>query len=332
MSEASAERGSGARPLLSVVTPSYNEERNLPVLHERLKAVFADPALAMDWEWIIIDDHSADATFAVASGLAKADPRIRVLRFSRNFGSHMGIACGIDHARGNCCVVMAADLQDPPETIPELVAKWRDGAQVVWAVRASRPGETTGTLAFASLYYLMMRRVMGLNAMPATGADFFLLDKRVMEAVRAHDERNMSILALIVWMGFRQDEIHYDKHARTEGKSGWTLAKKAKLVVDSLTSFSYLPIRVMSLLGLTIAVCGLLYSGVVVVNALFSHPSEGWSSLMVAVLLLGGIQMLMLGILGEYIWRGLDESRNRPRYLIEAASPEAQDPTVSPTA
>ncbi len=310
-----------ARPLISVVTPSYNEERNLPALYERLKAAFADPALtAVDWEWIVIDDHSADGTFAVAEAIAKADSRVRVLRFSRNFGSHVGIACGIDHARGDCCVVMAADLQDPPEAISGLVAKWRAGAQVVWAVRASRPGEAAGTLVFAGLYYLMMRRVVGLNALPATGADFVLLDKRVMAAVRAHGERNMSILALIAWMGFRQDEIRYDKRARTEGESGWTLTKKIKLVVDSLTSFSYLPIRAMSLLGLCVAVCGLLYSAVVVVNALFGHPAEGWSSLMVAVLVLGGAQMLMLGVLGEYVWRGLDESRRRPRYLIEACS------------
>jgi dolichol-phosphate mannosyltransferase len=307
------------RPLLSVITPSYNEERNLPALFERLKAVLDDPALGVDWEWIVIDDHSADSTFAVAAKLAESDSRVRVLRFSRNFGSHAGIACGIDHARGTCSVVMAADLQDPPETIPALLRKWRDGAQVVWAVRAARPGETAGTLAFARLYYMMMRRVVGLTSMPATGADFFLLDGRVMAAIRSSGERNVSILANIAWMGFRQGQITYDKQARAEGQSGWTLAKKVKLVIDSLTSLSYLPIRAMSVLGLGIAVCGILYSVVVLFNAVFGHPVEGWSSLMVAVLLLGGVQMLMLGTLGEYIWRSLDESRKRPRYLIEDA-------------
>jgi dolichol-phosphate mannosyltransferase len=304
------------RPLVSVVTPAYNESANLAAMHERLRTVL--DAEGADWEWLIVDDSSRDDTFAVAARLAESDRRIRVFRFSRNFGSHMAVMCGLDHALGACAVAMASDQQDPPETIPALLAEWRAGNHIVWAVRASRDGESRATLAFARFYYWMMRRIAGLRTMPAAGADFLLLDRRAIDAVCSFREHNASFFALVTWMGFRQASVAYAKQARKHGRSGWTFRKKLKLVVDSLTSFSYLPIRAMSYVGMLVAIVGFIYGGIVGLRALVLGTTvEGWTSIMVAVLFLGGGQMFLLGVLGEYIWRGLDESRRRPRYLIE---------------
>ncbi len=305
-------------PLLSVVTPAYNEARNLPLLYERLAQVLDNAGLK--WEWIVVDDHSSDETFAVVAEMAKYDPRVHAIRFARNFGAHKAVTCGFNHARGHCAVNIAADLQDPPEILPELLKKWYAGAQVVWAVRARREGEKVSTLGFSRLYYFLMRRVIGMKEIPATGADFFLIDRRVVKALRQFKESNASLMSLITWMGFRQATITYDKQARLHGHSGWSLEKKLKIVLDSITSFSYLPIRLMSYLGFIVALAGFLYAGLVIKNALAGLPPTGWSSLMVVVLVVGGIQMLMMGVLGEYLWRALDESRRRPRYLVEATT------------
>jgi polyisoprenyl-phosphate glycosyltransferase len=299
---------------LSVITPSYNEERNLPVMYEKLCTVLDGTGIA--WEWVIVDDHSADDTFAVAAGIAGVDARVRVFRFSRNFGSHTAITCGLDQASGKCAVVMAADLQDPPEQIPLLIEDWRSGSQVVWAVRRERK-DTWSMLAFSRLYYWLMRRVIGFKEMPASGADFLLMDRVVIDAVRRFNEHNTSLFVLVTWIGFQQSEIVYDKKSRLYGSSGWSLAKKLKLAVDSVTAFSFTPIRAMTSIGFVIALLGILYAMAITANALFGNPVEGWSSLMVVVLVLSGMQMLMLGVLGEYLWRSLAEARRRPRYLLE---------------
>jgi polyisoprenyl-phosphate glycosyltransferase len=303
---------------LSIVTPAYNEAKNLPVLHERLSEILA--GLEVAWEWIIVDDHSADNTFEVISNLAKTDSRIHGIRFARNFGSHKAITCGLHQASGHCVVVMAADLQDPPEFLPAFLDQWRTGAQVVWAVRKVREGEKSTTLGFSRLYYFLIRHIVGIKEMPASGADFFLLDRIVVDAFRQFRESNVSILVLITWMGFRQTFIFYDKQARQYGHSGWNLKKKIKLVVDSITSFTYLPIRLMSYLGFLVVLMGLIYAGVVIVNAIRGNSVQGWASLMLVVLVIGGFQMIMMGIFGEYLWRTLDESRRRPQYLIEAST------------
>jgi polyisoprenyl-phosphate glycosyltransferase len=304
------------RPWLSIVTPAFNEAANLPLLHQRLAAVLDDDD--PDWEWLVVDDHSADGTFDVVTALAARDPRVRGFRLARNVGSHTAIACGMHHARGRCAAIMAADLQDPPETLPALLAEWRRGSQIVWAVRARRPGETAGTRGFARLYYSLMRTVVGMKDLPATGADFFLADRAVLDAFGLFRETNVSLFALLSWMGFRQTAVAYDKQPRAHGRSGWSLGMKLKLVVDSVASFTYLPIRAMSWLGFAVAAAGFLYAAVVIANALAGRPPAGWTSLMVVVLVLGGLQMLMMGVLGEYLWRALDEARRRPRYLVEA--------------
>jgi dolichol-phosphate mannosyltransferase len=302
--------------LLSVVTAAYNEARNLPVLYQKFMDTL-DP-LGVDWEWVVVDDHSADETFSIIEEMARRDGRVRGIRLARNFGSHAALTCGLHHARGDCAVIMAADLQDPPETLPLLLTQWHSGAQVVSAVRSRREGEKLSTIAFSRFYYWIMRRIVGLRELPAAGVDFFLIDRSAIDALLQFKEINVSIVALVTWMGFRQSSITYDKKARLYGRSGWTLDKKLKLVADSVTSFTYLPIRLMSYLGLLLALAGFAYAGVVVFNALTGEPAQGWSSLMVVVLIIGGVQMLMMGVLGEYLWRAFDESRQRPRYLIEA--------------
>jgi glycosyltransferase involved in cell wall biosynthesis len=299
------------RTLLSVVTPAYNESGSLPLFYERLSNALKSSGV--EWEWIVVDDHSYDETFATIANIASRDSRVRAIRLAKNSGSHMASICGLFHAKGHCSIIMAADLQDPPEVLPALLKKWFAGAQVVWAVRARREGEKVSTIGSSRLYYMVMRNVVGLKEMPPTGADFFLLDRQVRDAFLEFKESNVSVLALISWMGFRQETITYDKQARLHGSSGWTLKKKLKLLVDSITSFTYLPIRIMSYMGFLVAFSGFVYAAIVIVNALSGHPVEGWSSLMVVILVVGGMQMLMMGILGEYLWRALDESRRRPR-------------------
>jgi dolichol-phosphate mannosyltransferase len=306
--------------LLSVVTPAYNEAANLPLLHQRLATVLAE----LRWEWIVIDDHSSDDTFRVITGMAEQDQRVRGFRLARNSGSHAAVACGLDRAGGDAAVVIAADLQDPPETLPELLAHWRDGAQVVWAVRQSAP-------VFSRIYYLALRRMAGLAGVPPMGADFFLVDRTVIDAFRRFREQHTSIFALIVWMGFRQSMVVYGKQPRLQGRSGWTLRKKVTMLIDSVAAFTSAPIRLMTYVGFATALLGFLYAAVVFFHALQGRPVQGWASLMVVVLVVGGIQMLMMGVLGEYVWRALDETRRRPRYLIEASTqPETREALERP--
>jgi dolichol-phosphate mannosyltransferase len=310
--------GSAEHALLSIVTPAFNEADNLPVLYERLRATMS--MVDMDWEWIVVDDHSRDATFATVAELARRDPRVKGIRLARNFGSHTALTCALHQAKGVCVTALAADLQDPPELIPELLAQWRQGVHVVWAARKSREGEKRTTIALSRIYYWLMRNVVGVREMPASGADFFLLDRKVVNAFEKFGETNMSILVLITWMGFRQTAIGYDKAPRLHGRSSWSVKKKLKLLVDSVASFSYVPIRFMSYLGFVVALAGFVYAAVVVVNALRGNPAAGWSSLMVIVLVIGGMQMVMMGVLGEYVWRALDEARRRPRYIVEIST------------
>ncbi len=298
---------------VSILTAFYNEEGNLPVLRERLLAVLR--RLDVDYEVVLIDDHSSDQSPGIAKDWMVQDPSVRYLRLSRNSGSHAAYAAGLAQCRGDCAILLAADLQDPPETIPLLLQRWRDGYDVVWATRAARQGESWFTRASARAYYWLMRR-LGLD-MPARGADFLLMGRKVIDAYNAVPEKNTSFLAIILWLGFRQTSIAYIKQARHSGRSKWNLTKKLKLFVDSVVSFSYAPIRFMSLVGACVSVVGFLYASFVIFNALQGEPIAGWSSLMVVVLLLGGFQLLMLGVLGEYLWRAFDESRGRPRYVIE---------------
>jgi len=305
-----------ARPLLSVVVAAFNEEGNLPRLYERIVALDG-AALGADLELVFVDDHSGDRTPALLRDLAARDPRVKVLRFSKNFGSHKAFTAGLELCTGDAAVILAADLQDPPETIPQLVAKWRAGAKVVWAVRDEREGEPWLGRLLARTYYFLMRRFAEVQP-PRTGADFLLVDRQVLDVLKQAPEKHTSLLALIQWLGFTQEQITYTKAARQAGRSKWTLRRKLKLSIDSFVSFSYFPIRLMSTCGVLFALTGFVYAVVVAVRALaYGSPVQGWPALMCAVLITSGVQLLMLGVLGEYLWRAFDETRGRPRYIIE---------------
>ena len=301
---------------VSIVVPIFNEETNLPELRARLSKVFsAQPG--MEFEVVLVDDHSLDGTPLFCRGWAAEDPRVRYVRFSRNFGSHAALMAGLERASGDSAVLMAADLQDPPEDLPRLIGAWEEGAQVVWAVRAAREGESMGTTLSARVYYLVMRRIAGLQ-LPPEGADFVLVDRTVREALLTFRERSNSLFAILCWSGFRQAAVSYSKKARAGGKSGWTFRKKVRLFMDSVIGFTPWPMRLLGVLGGLCAGAGFLYSVVLVYLRIRGEIEvQGWTALMVVSLLGFGTMMVMTGVLGEYLWRTLEEVRARPRYLVE---------------
>ena len=301
--------------MISILTPAFNESVNLENLHARLTQTMAQ--LGEEWEWLIIDDHSRDDTFAVVQRLALMDSHVRGIRLARNRGSHVAITCGLHHVRGDAAVMMASDLQDPPETLGALLQKWRSGAQVVWATRREQPGDQTHA-GFASIYYWIMRSVVGMKEIPARGADFFLIDRVAIDAFRRCDEQHVSVFALITWLGFRQEYIEYDKQPRAAGRSGWTMARKIKLVVDSITAFSDAPITACWLVGAALMVVGFL--SIVVGLTVFESLQAAVVVLLGAIAGGTGLVLCALAMLGEYVWRALDQSRRRPLYLIEATA------------
>jgi glycosyltransferase involved in cell wall biosynthesis len=301
---------------ISVIVAFLNEAQNLPEFRARWDAVARQSG--DEFEFILVDDHSSDESPAFAKAWQSEDRRVKYLRLSRNCGSHVALAAGLAFCRGDCAVLMAADLQDPPELLPELAAKWREGYDVVWAARSDREGESWKTTLTASIAYRILRAV-ALPTVHAKGADFLLIGRKVIDACNAISEKHTSLLAMILWMGFRQVSVEYVKQARHAGKSKWTLAKKIKLFIDSVVSFSYVPIRLMSLLGLLMAAGGFVYALAVVVGRLTGWVSAGtgFAALMTVLLVGQGGILLMLGILGEYLWRTFDEARGRPRYIVE---------------
>ena len=301
--------------MISILTPAFNESANLEALHARITKTMA--GLGEEWEWLIVDDHSSDDTFAVIQRLALVDSHVRGVRLARNRGSHVAITCGLHHVRGDVAIMMASDLQDPPETLGAMLEKWRGGAQVVWATRREQPGAQTHA-GFASLYYWIMRSVVGMKEIPSRGADFFLIDRVVVEAFRRCDEQHVSVFALITWLGFRQEYIEYDKQPRAAGKSGWTIARKIKLVIDSITAFSDAPIQACWLAGGTLMAVG--FVSIVVGLVFFESLQAAVVVLLGAIAGACGVQLSAIAMIGEYVWRGLDQSRRRPLYVIEAAA------------
>jgi polyisoprenyl-phosphate glycosyltransferase len=304
------------RKLLSVVVPLLNEAENLDALHGRLAEV-ADK-LDRDVELIFVDDGSTDGSFAKIQELRARDPRVCAVKLTRNFGSHGACLAGFAQARGDHAVILAADLQDPPDLLIELLAAADRGHDVVWAKRESRQ-DPAATVLFAAVYNRVMRRI-ALPNWPERGFDFVLLSRRVLEVVLRRRESNTSLFGQILWAGFPQTSVAYSRMQRRAGRSKWTFGKKLKLAIDSFVGFSYVPIRLISLLGLGSALLGAAYAAFVVFRRLTSGiPVEGWTSLMVVVLILGGVQLLMLGVLGEYLWRTLDVARGRPPFIVAEA-------------
>jgi len=278
-------------------------------------------------EIIFIDDGSTDRSYELMRELHTADPRVKCVRLSRNFGSHAAIVAGFLHCRGQSALILSADLQDPPDLIPTLIRKWQEGNEVVWGVRESRDDPPMKTF-LANAFYWLVRKI-ALPQYPAKGMDFGLFDRRVIDEIAKMRETNKFVVGLVLWLGFRQAFVPYHRAARQRGTSKWSYARRIKAAVDLFVSFSYVPIRFASVMGLLVSLVALIYGAVLVVRRVaYGLGNEGWPSLMVAVLFLGGIQLLTLGILGEYIWRGTDQARARPEYVI--MDKVGFDPTPSP--
>jgi dolichol-phosphate mannosyltransferase len=307
------------RPDLSIVIPVFNEEAVLPALVERLGS-FADRMLPLATEIILIDDHSADRSVQLLREICGKDPRFRYARLAKNSGSHVAVLAGLAQARGKCAVFLAADLQDPPELISQMLDMWRAGHDLVWAVREEREGISKLDLFLANTFYRLLNLLGEVN-LPPQGSDFALLDQKVVDALLKSAGSNPSIGGEIARLGFSSAQITYTKQARAAGTSKWTLKRKLKAFADAFVSFSYAPLRAMSYLGMGFSLLGFAYALLVIVLRLRTHtPVQGWSSLIVVVLVLGGVQMMMLGVLGEYLWRTLEAARQRPIYFLEEAS------------
>jgi dolichol-phosphate mannosyltransferase len=305
-----------SRPLLAIVVPVHNEKDNLVRFREEVSTVMRELG-DCDWEFVFVDDGSTDGSFEILRTLRDLDARVTALRFPRNFGSHVAIAAGIDYAKGDAAIIMAADLQDPPSLIKDFAARWREGYDVVWGARSGRDDGRMRAWAM-NRFYSLVRRIAIPNYPRGGTGSFCLITKPVMDAFRQMNERNRLTFGLIAWAGFRETQVPYHRPRRLVGSSSWTMGKMLKAAVDTFVSFSFLPIRAISYFGLIVSLLSFVFGFYVLVNKLFfgTHV-EGWTSVMLAVLLLGGVQLVMIGVLGEYLWRALDESRARPLYIIE---------------
>ena len=303
-------------PIVTVIIPAYNEEANLTALFERLSAVAAESP-RYEFEFLFVDDGSKDATAEILAALHARDPRVKALRFSRNFGSHAACLAGLMEGHGDIMVILAADLQDPPELIPEMLENMEAGSDVVLAVRDQRE-DSWLTVKMANLYHRLMRRY-AIPTWPPHGADVVMLRRPVRDVLVRWRQKNTSIFAQMLWAGFRQSTVLYSKQRRHAGSSKWSLGKKIKLFVDSFVSFSFTPIRLISYCGMALAAFGFAYAVFVVLNRLYyGRPIPGWSSIMVVLLFVSGVQLLMLGVIGEYLWRVADEVRGAPPFVVES--------------
>ncbi len=308
---------------ISVVIPVYFNEQNLHALYTDIcEKLFSHTEFK--WEVVFVDDGSGDGSWDVLQTLLQEDDRLHAIKLSRNFGSHAAILCGLSHATGDCAVVKAADLQEPTEMILEMAEKWLAGNNVVLAVRSDRK-ESFGQKLFACLYYWLVRKT-SLPTMPVGGFDIFLLDHKVIEVLERMDEKNSAITGQILWSGFKTEKIYYTRRTREIGKSRWTLKKKIRLVMDTLFSFSTVPITFVSVVGAASFLGAIIWSIFILINKLIGNiPVSGWTTLFIFQLFSFGIIMLTMGILGGYLWRNLDASRNRPVYIVERETKHNSD-------
>jgi glycosyltransferase involved in cell wall biosynthesis len=299
----------------SVVIPVFNEEEVLPETYRRLTGVME--GLSEPYELIFVNDGSRDRSPEILDDLARKDPRVRVIHFSRNFGHQAAITAGMDYARGEAVIVIDADLQDPPEVIPEMVAKWREGYEVVYGKRAKREGETFFKRFTASFFYRLLRAVTDID-IPLDTGDFRLVDRKVVEVMRLLREKNRFIRGLVAWVGFRQTALEYVRHRRFAGTTKYPLRKMLKLAWDGITAFSNKPLKIAAYLGFALSFLSFVYLLVIVVAKLLGKSTvPGWASLAVINLFFSGIILIILGIMGEYIGRIYDEAKNRPLYVVD---------------
>lgn len=299
---------------LSIIVPVYYNEDTLMDLYEDMKKKILREL--GDYELIFVDDGSGDRSWEIMNEIRKLDGNVRLVKLSRNFGEHAALLAGLSVCTGDCAVTKQADLQEDSTLIPEMYERWKQGNKVVLAVRRSRD-ESKVKIFFADLYYSLVRKFVNKN-MPVGGCDCYLIDRKVIEVLERLDEKNSSLTLQVLWAGFKTDMVYFDRRDREKGVSRWTFAKKFKLVLDSMMSFSYMPIRLMTYVGITFDILAVaLFISVIVEYFTVGTPIAGWSSLMCVVLCSSGLILLMMGILGEYVWRALDAARTRPPFIID---------------
>lgn len=299
---------------LSVVVPMYNEEEVIEVTYGRLKAVLSN--LGETYEMIFVNDGSRDRTAAIVKALGGHDRTVKLVDFSRNFGHQIAVTAGMDHASGRCVVLIDADLQDPPEVIVEMVARWREGYDVVYGQRTLRKGESWFKKATAAAFYRLLRSMTSVS-IPVDTGDFRLMDRKVVDALSEMRERSRFIRGMVSWAGFRQSSVEYVREERFAGETKYPLRKMLRLSLDAITSFSTKPLKIAGILGMIMSVIGFIYLFVVLYQHFFTDSTKpGWTSLIAISLLFHGITLVLLGVLGEYIGRTYEEAKRRPLYLV----------------
>jgi polyisoprenyl-phosphate glycosyltransferase len=300
---------------ISVVVPAYNEELVINETHKRLNDALS--SIAADYEIIYVNDGSRDKTIEILKEIGAKDSHVRILNFSRNFGHQVAVTAGIQHATGDAVVLIDADLQDPPELIKEFVRKWQEGYDVVYAIRKSRAGETWFKKFTAAIYYRTLRKLIDIE-IPLDTGDFRLMSRKVVDSLNAMPERHRFIRGLVSWVGFKQIGVEYERQERFAGETKYPLKKMIKFALDGITAFSYKPLQLASWLGVYAALIGFVgILAIIALKFLTEVTVQGWSSLMVVVLFIGGVQLGILGIMGEYLGRIYDEVRGRPLYLLQ---------------
>lgn len=310
---------------LSIVVPCYNEEACLPALHERLSAV-ARSAAGDDYEIVLINDGSRDDSWAIMQGLAARDPHLTAINLSRNHGHQLALTAGLDLCRGDMVLVIDADLQDPPELLPEMMATMREkDADVVYGVRRSRAGETAFKRATAHGFYRFLSRATEVD-IPVDAGDFRLMSRRALDALLALPEQARFIRGMVAWIGFKQVPLAYDRKQRFAGETKYPLGKMIRFALDAITGFSSAPLKVASHAGLALSLGSLLIIGYIFIGWLSGRTVPGWTSLMLVVVVLGAIQMFVLALMGEYIGRLYNEAKRRPLYIVQEIAGRAGEP------
>jgi glycosyltransferase involved in cell wall biosynthesis len=308
---------------LSVLVPAYNEEEVLPAFHARLAAILQ--SLNVKWEVMYIDDGSTDRTAEVIGALRRGDARVALVQLSRNFGKEIALTAGLDHARGDAVVVIDADLQDPPELIPKLVERWLGGYDVVYAKRTEREGETFLKKATAHAFYRLIQRLSRVKIPEDTG-DFRLLSRRAVDSLKRLREQHRFMKGLFAWIGYPQIAVPYRRDPRLAGRTKWNYWRLWNFALEGITSFTTGPLKVATYIGFVTAMGAFLYGVTVIVKTLlYGNVVAGYPSLMAVVLFLGGIQLLSIGVMGEYLARTFDEAKGRPLYLLEGYHPSSAD-------
>ena len=309
-------------PVFSIIAPVYNENETLPTLYLRVMEIM--DSAGETWELVLVDDGSTDGSTESIRALGKQDQRVRPVIFARNFGHQLAVTAGLDYSRGNAVVIIDSDLQDPPEVILDLIAKWREGYEVVYAVRSEREGESRLKLFTASIFYRIIYRITDVDIPMDTG-DFRLLDRKVVDVIGRMRERHRFLRGMSVWVGFRQTGVEYRRAARYAGETKYPFKKMFKFALDAITSFSYFPLQVATYMGFISAGISILAIPLVIALRLAgSQAFFGQATTLISVLFLGGVQLISLGILGEYIGRLYDEAKGRPLYIVTEAPVDDQ--------